>query len=487
MMPQMDGLSFCSAVKNNPDTKDILVILLTANMSIETKVEGLNTGADYYLQKPFFPKELFAVVRSLLIKREYQHQLVNKNKELEQIKDQLQESIRVADQANEAKSVFLANMSHEIRTPLTAIIGFAEYLQGADSGAEDINQAIASIHNSSIHLLEIINDILDISKIEANHIELECTDISPVTVVSEVVDIISQRAAHKGLELKTEIRHPLPKHISTDPTRLRQILINLCGNAIKFTESGSVTIRTSYLAKDRSIKYEVIDTGIGLREEEIERIFKPFTQADNSTTRRFGGTGLGLTLSRQLAELLGGTVVCSSSKAGQGSTFTVTISVGDIATLELIPGTDIKTADTAPQSALAKPALSGTIMLVEDVDLIQQLISLRLSSFGLKPFVADNGETALNLVRQQKFDLILMDLQMPVMDGLTAIREIRKLGYSKPIIALTANNLESERVRCLNAGADDFIAKPINFVLLFELIEHYLSGPQPQTRRYDAH
>jgi signal transduction histidine kinase len=487
MMPQMDGLTICETIKNNPDTKDMLVILLTANMSIETKVEGLNAGADYYLQKPFFPKELFAVVRSLLIKREYQHQIMNKNKELEQIKDQLQESIRVADQANEAKSVFLANMSHEIRTPLTAIMGFAEYLQGANRTPENVNRAVSSIHNSSVHLLEVINDILDISKIEANRVELEYTTISPLTVVSEVVDIISHRAANKGLEIKTDIHYPFPKHIRTDPTRLRQILLNLCGNAVKFTDTGSITIRMSYLANDRLIKYEVIDTGIGLREEEKDRIFKPFTQADSSTTRRFGGTGLGLTLSRQLAELLGGTVVCSSSQVGQGSTFTVTVFIGDIVPLELVHNTEKKQPDIATQDTCVKPTLSGTILLVDDVELIQQLISLRLNSIGLKPVVASHGEMAVELVRQQEFDLILMDLQMPVMDGLTAIKQIRKLGYSKPIIALTANTLKSERIRCLNAGADDFLPKPIDFNLFFEMIAHYLSDPRTETKPHDAH
>jgi signal transduction histidine kinase/HPt (histidine-containing phosphotransfer) domain-containing protein len=476
MMPVMDGITFCSNVKNDPETQDIVIVLLTAKTSIDSKVQGLNAGADYYLQKPFVPKELFAVVKSLLMKKDINKELIDKNRELEETKAKLQESIVAAEEANKAKSQFLANMSHEIRTPLTAIIGFSEYLVEENEAAGSEKRALTSIYNSSHHLLGIVNDILDISKIESRRIEVENTDCSPQAVVDEVVDIIGERAEQKGLEVTTEIQYPLPLHITTDHTRLKQILINLCSNAIKFTETGSINIALSYLIEENQIQYRVTDTGIGMNKEEMEKIFKPFAQADSSTTRRYGGTGLGLTVSKELAELLGGTVKCHSVK-GKGSTFTATISTGQTRPLDLIYK-DSSVDASATHGHSRRRALRGSVLIVDDVESIYQLLSAHLKLRGLSPVIADNGKTAVELARQREFDLILMDIQMPIMDGLEATRILRNSGYDRPIVILTANALQSERDRCLKAGADDFITKPIDFVHFFEIVEKYLTTPK---------
>lgn len=476
MMPVMDGITFCSNVKNNPQTQEIIVILLTAKTSIDSKVQGLSAGADYYLQKPFVPKELFAVVKSLLMKKDINKELVEKNRELEETKHKLQESIIATEEANKAKSQFLANMSHEIRTPLTAIIGFSEYLVEENMIAGSEKRALTSIYNSSLHLLDVVNDILDISKIESRRIELEYTEFSPQRVIDEVVDIVGERATRKGLQVRTEIQYPIPKHIKTDHTRLKQILINLSGNAVKFTESGTITVKLSYLIEENKIQYQITDTGIGMNKDDIEKIFKPFAQADSSTTRRYGGTGLGLTVSRELAELLGGTVKCDSEK-GKGSTFTATVSTGCSEPLELIYD-NTPEANSATHGYSGRRLLSGSVLIVDDVESIYQLVSVQLKLRGLTPVIAYNGQMAVELVEQQEFDLILMDIQMPVMDGLEATRKIRSTGYQKPIVILTANALHSERERCLQAGADDFITKPIDFVRFFEIVESYLTTPE---------
>lgn len=379
-----------------------------------------------------------------------------------------------AEAASETKSSFLANMSHEIRTPLTAIIGFSETLLDRDTPMQDRVHAIETIIRSGKHLLQIINDILDLSKIEAGKLDITNSGFSIIETLSDTQALVSLLADGKGIEFKVDYRWPLPEQINSDPLRLKQILINLCNNAIKFTEKGSVHLTVNYYAAINKLQFEIIDTGIGMTQEQIKNLFNPFSQADVSTTRKYGGTGLGLYLSRKLAKCLGGDINVTST-AGKGSCFTLIIDAGDIegkALLNAVP--------KAAEVLRLNPAhtemstVQGRILLAEDNPDNQQLISLYLRKRGALVTVAENGEIAIPLAMQGDFDLVLMDMQMPVMDGVTATRRLRAEGYAGPIVALTANAMQEDVDKCLAAGCNDFLGKPIDSTRFHEIISHYL-------------
>jgi signal transduction histidine kinase/FixJ family two-component response regulator len=375
--------------------------------------------------------------------------------------------------ATRAKSEFLANMSHEIRTPMTAILGYADILMGeantADVPAERI-EAIRTIQRNGQHLLELINDILDLSKIEARKLELERIACSPVQVLGDVISLMRVRAAAKSIALNLEYVGGIPQTIQSDPLRLRQILINLLGNAIKFTESGSVRVVAS-LAQNQGcssmLQVDVIDSGIGLTQQQISMLFRPFSQVDSSATRRFGGTGLGLTISKRLAVLLGGDIAISSIP-GKGSTFSLTVDAGrveNVALLEAHVEGVILAAPASEKTGAVK--LDARILLAEDGLDNQRLIGFILKKSGAEVTLAENGQLAVDhalAARRlgQPFDVILMDMQMPVMDGYTATRRLRELGYTAPIIALTAHAMAEDRQLCLAAGCDDYATKPID-------------------------
>ncbi|MCH7490894.1 MAG: response regulator [Gemmatimonadetes bacterium] len=400
---------------------------------------------------------------------------------------ELRESMLLAEASNRAKSEFLANMSHEIRTPMTAILGFSENL--ADPNLEDAqrSQAIEIIRNNGENLLNIISDILDISKIEADRIEVENARVSPVQIVAEVVSVMRVRATAKGLSFATKWVWPLPETIESDPTRLKQILVNLVGNAIKFTESGGVRLEICHVDADSAnpmIQFDIVDTGIGVTEEQAARLFQPFAQADTSTTRRFGGTGLGLAISDRLAKLLGGDITVQS-KPGHGSRFRVRIATGPLDGLKMIedPIRDIAaTPDvpSLPQSIAGM--LNCRILLAEDAPDNQRLISLVLNKAGANVTVKENGKLALDAALAARdeghpFNVILMDMQMPVMDGYQATGQLRQKGYTGPIIALTAHALGGDREKCIKAGCDDYATKPIDRAKLIETMQRY-SAPK---------
>jgi signal transduction histidine kinase len=388
-----------------------------------------------------------------------------------------------AEAAVRAKSAFLANMSHEIRTPMTAILGFAEVLlheEGLERAPPQRREAIETIQRNGEHLLGIINDILDVSKIESGKMTLEKIACSPFQIVEDVVSLMRVRAVAKGLELIKEYRFPVPAQIESDPTRLRQVLMNLVGNAIKFTETGSVRIVTTYLAEPiPRLGFEVIDTGVGVSQEEAAKLFQPFSQADSSTTRKFGGTGLGLTICKRLAEMLGGGISLMST-LGSGSTFSFWVNLGS---LEGVPMRYCTRREAAVDvAAPMHPArresdhLPGRrILLAEDGPDNRRLISFLLQKAGAEVTFVENGRAAVDaaLAAQNSdmpFDVILMDMQMPVMDGYEATTLLRSLGYRRPIVALTANAMTGDREKCLAAGCDDFATKPIHKARLFETI-----------------
>ena len=398
-----------------------------------------------------------------------------KRKQLEK-NAELAKAYEKAEFATRSKSQFLANMSHEIRTPITAIIGFAETSLFSSQTEQMRQQAIHTIIRSGKHLLKIINDILDLSKIEANKLEVERVEVSPFKVLSEVEDFIKPQAIDKGLAFGINYIFPLPEMVQTDPLRLKQILLNLCSNALKFTEQGHVSLNVSFQDDKSLLCVEVVDSGIGMTEMQIDKICKPFVQADHTISRRYGGTGLGLSLSCKMAKALGGEMIVQS-KVDHGSCIRVLVDAGEINRgklvygVEQIPAYEIE-SDFSP---LVTNLLSGKVLLAEDQELNQQLIGIYLKELNVDVSFADNGKIVLEKVQSEDFDLILMDMQMPVMDGLHAVSILREHGYSKPIVALTANAMKEDKQRCLNAGCDDFLTKPIERVAFVEMLAKYLA------------
>ncbi|WP_455222538.1 ATP-binding protein [Kaarinaea lacus] len=396
--------------------------------------------------------------------------------EREYVQKELKRAKDAAELANRAKSGFLANMSHEIRTPLTAILGFSETLLDKDQSEQEKQQSVESIIKAGSHLQQIINDVLDLSKIEAEQLEIEYVDTSLFRMLSDIDALVGEHAREKGLSFDIFFKFPVPRKIVTDPTRLKQILINICDNARKFTETGGISIDVAYLEHSQQISFTITDTGIGMSHQEMGNIFKAFTQADTSTIRKYGGTGLGLCISQQLAQKLGGNISCHSEK-GKGSQFIVTIAANIEAGAEFVNEmgkADLQQQDYARKRAKAPHALTGKVLLAEDSVDNQQLISMYVRKTGASITIAENGKIAVNHAMSEDFDLILMDMQMPVMGGLEATQWLRQIGCRTPIVALTANAMKQDRDRCLAAGADGYLTKPVDLQRFYQVLVKFL-------------
>jgi signal transduction histidine kinase/ActR/RegA family two-component response regulator len=376
----------------------------------------------------------------------------------------------VAEDASRAKSEFLANMSHEIRTPMTAILGYAELLDEASEAER--RSYVAAIRGSAQHLLGIINDVLDVSKIEAGRMTIECIDCSPRAVVDEVVSITRPKAIRKGLTVVSRCDGNVPAVVCSDPVRLRQMLCNLVDNAIKFTETGQVGISLRAGGATGAgivLEIEVVDSGIGMSEEQIARVFRPFVQADTSTTRRFGGTGLGLVISRRLAALMGGELSIRANPTG-GCTALLRVLAKPASGAALEGSTE-----RSPTVGASSGALRGRrILLAEDGVDNQRLITFHLKRAGAQVDIAPNGRIAVEMASANRYDLVLMDMQMPEMDGYSATRVLRDGGLEIPIIALTAHAMAEDRERCLQAGCSDFGTKPFDSLRLLKLCESWV-------------
>lgn len=376
--------------------------------------------------------------------------------------------------ANKAKSQFLATMSHEIRTPLGVIAGFVDLAMDPNQTEDDRKNALIRIKKNTDLLSELVNDILDLSKIEADKLELDIRDTETIKFLNDLSESMSIKAKEKGLRIQVSANTSVPPVFKTDQLRLKQILYNVIGNAIKFTDNGEIIVNVSYEKEQDNkpvLKFLVKDTGIGITKEQASKLFKPFSQADSSTTRKYGGTGLGLVLSKKLTEALGGDLRLVSSEPGKGSTFEITISPPESDQNTIV----IHQSDYFTSSKGAN--LEGLkILVVEDSPDIQVLVSKYLTSAEAKIDMASNGQEGLTKALAEKYDLVLMDISMPILDGFEATTQLRKHGFKKPIIAMSAHAMKEEKDRAIEVGFNDYITKPMNRRLLIEKLSFYGKG-----------
>lgn len=442
------------------------IIMLTGQDNKQLDREALSAGAeDYLVKSQLNAPGLARTIRYALSRREVETERV--------------ERLR-AEAENRAKSEFLAHLSHELRTPLTAILGYTDLMLTTEQSFDRNHLHI--IKRNGRHLLSLLNDVLDLSKIEAGKLEVEQLEVPLHNFINEISSLIAVNAQDKHLELNISASTPLPVSIKTDPTRLRQILLNLLGNAIKFTDEGEVSLdiaETSVHGKSM-LEFSVRDTGVGISPADLGKIFKPFSQAMPAAGLREQGTGLGLAISRQLAQYLGGNIRVSSD-LGVGSRFTVQIDPGELENVQRDIFDVSAPLDTTTQTRPLN--LSGHILVTDDLPDIRYLVGHLIYNFGGRVAYASNGQEAIDMVNAMAaqgdgFDLLIMDSQMPVMDGLTATRQLRAEGFTKPILALTAATLRGEREHCLEAGCDDYLSKPIEAVTLLSRVHDLLARAQ---------
>lgn len=480
MMPGMSGIEVCEKVKSNPEFSKIPIIFLTASNEQNDLLEAFKKGAADYITKPFRPEEVLARIKIQLINQKLQQELEAQNNRLQleieahQLTEEaLQKALEIAESANRAKSIFLANMSHELRTPLNAILGFAQLMSSNANLSIQEQKNVEIIRRSGEHLLNLINDILDLSKIEAGRMMLNDIEFSLIDMLLEVEEMFRFKATQKNLQLEIAISPDIPQYIKDDRVKIRQILINLVSNAIKFTKAGSVKLSISPVNNNQetSLSFEVADTGVGIAPEELAKLFQPFvqTQAGIASSE---GTGLGLAISRKYVELLGGTMNVKS-EVGKGTTFQFQIIVHPTTDMSIIS----QMANHRP-IGLAPNQPSYRLLVVDDKLSNRELMVQMLSRVGFEVKEAENGLQAIEIWQEFEPHLIWMDMRMPVMNGYEATQKIKSQlkGQATAIIAITAGAFPVDKHNILSAGCDDIVYKPIEESVIFDKIAQHLGA-----------
>lgn len=474
-MPDINGFEFVSLLKSNPKTNHIMAIMVTA-ISKEDKylLKGLESGAVDYLYKPLNPEITVAKVTSFVRQIHIQEEIKQKNIALEESRRQLIRAKEEAEEARKSKESFLANMSHEIRTPINGIVGIIHILRNTSLNDEQ-REWVNRLDNASNSLLFIINDILDISKIDSGMMKIEHENFSIHKKLMDIENVFAIKAKDKNLVFDMEIDPNLPEYIKSSPIRIQQIINNFISNALKFTEKGTITLKATvvkHVDSQYTIKFAVVDTGIGIKPEAIEQIFLAFEQGDDSITKKYGGTGLGLAIVKRLADLLQGKIE-AKSVYGEGSEFSFQLTVeqaDDVRQGEAM--------DLAVHSSLHK-FKNARVLVAEDNELNSFMLVHILKSWGCEVDVAKNGRIAVEHVNQHDYDLIMMDTHMPIMSGFEAIQEIKahanpKKAYT-PIITISASVLPHEQTAAYEAGADSVIGKPFDPIDLHQKIDKLIS------------
>lgn len=481
-MPGLDGFETAQLIRQRKRSEYTPIIFLTAFPDDTHAGRGYSLGAVDYILTPVVPDVLRTKV-GVFVELYRMSQQIRLQAEERIALAQEQAARMTAEKANQAKNQFLANVSHELRTPMNAIIGMTE-LALAENKAANINEFLETVRTSAYSLLELLNEILDFSKMESGKFALQSEPFKLHELVIDVCRTQDFRLASKDLRLNVNVDDDLPDDLIGDPRRLKQVLMNLLSNAIKFTDEGTVELNlkaNEVLQGSVEIDFHVTDTGIGIPREEQSRIFAPFTQVDASTTRRQSGTGLGLAIACDLVHAMGGNLTVKS-EVGKGSDFSFAISLvrGD---------SDQQKSSKSKLNVANRPLLSdlplssrATVLLAEDVRANQVLVTRALEKRGHTVDVASDGNQAVELATKTKYDVILMDLQMPEMDGFQATAVLRKLDATStvPIIALTAHAMVGDRERCIEAGMDDYLAKPLDLVRLVQIVEEHAFKPLSQ-------
>lgn len=454
-----------SELRKQDSWSDLPIILLTSADVVRANEIFSQSGNISLLERPFSRLTLVRACEVALRARRKQYLTRSLLEDLKTAKD-------AADRANFAKTQFLANMSHEIRTPIGAIMGFIDLILEKDAPEETSLHYMSIVKRNSEQLLRLIDDILDLSKVEAGKLTIEHFQFRLPDFLADICSVMELKASEKGIRFHLSFTTPIPDQIRTDSTRLRQIISNVVGNAIKFSDKGAVGVSVSF--DNSKLEFRVKDDGIGLTNEQQSRLFHPFTQGDSSTTRKFGGTGLGLVLSKKLSEALGGELYIADSQPNKGSTFVFSIAPMLPDSVQLVGEESIRFDKPTDNPLKKSQVLKGLrVLVVEDSLDNQILIQTYLRSYGAEIHLASDGQEGVDTALKENFDVVLMDVQMPRLDGHEATRKLRGSSYSKPIIALTAHAMAEEKKKCFQSGFTDYLTKPIQAARLVDTLSRY--------------